>query len=399
MSMHETKNNTTKDIPVDELAGEDRVVILLDQFNIISNSILYWLSENLPFILLLFLLIDWLLEWNTFSGDLLRLPAIVVVIVDLFIMRLLFARVPEAFRSIWAQGQVRASVDGSPVQESMVNFFLRFEKTLNSRWSWLIGSIFAIGSFFVTLGGRALLGVETGPSTASQLIVYYSFYRLGFISPIISFIVGLLVWRVAIIALYIHRFGKYYELNLIINHPDKSGGLRPLGNLCLIIAFLLLAPAIYLSFWGIMATNYQIPGIEFIVYVWSDVFRKLLLVLSASAFFLFLQPLYSVHIQMRRREKELRGDLERLSKKIGQLTREIWMYAETEEPAQGTEKVRALEFMEDVFQKNRRIPTWPLDWGIIWKFVAGQAVPILTLIGTSEPLIRWVQILISGFSN
>ena len=322
-----------------------------------------------------------------------------VVIIDLFIMRLLFTRVPETFRSIWAQGLVRVSTDGLSVEELMERFLRQFEETLNSRWSWLAGVFLAIGTFFITLGGLALLGIYQGPNTASQLIIYFFFTRLGFIGPILGFLIGLLIWRVAIIALYIHRFGKNFELNLIIAHPDKSGGLKLLGDLCLMIAFLLLVPALYLSFWGIVVASYQIEGIEFFARVWSDVFRKLLIVLSGTAFFLFIQPLYSVHMQMKKREIELRGELERLSQKIGQLSSEVWTHAETEEPDQGIEKMKSLEFMEDVYQKNRRIPTWPLDWGTIWKFVAGQAVPLLTFIGTSDPLISSVQALISSLSQ
>jgi hypothetical protein len=398
MNPDETPDGTATDALVEDISTEDQVFMHLAQFKVISNPILLWLVANLPFILLLFLLIDWLLGWNTFAGDPLRLPAILVVIVDLFIMRVLFSRVPEAYRSIWAQGLIRAAKDSVSVEVSMARFLHQFEDTLNSRWSWLAGLFFAFGTFLVTLGGLALLGVYQGPSTASQLIFYFFFTRLGFIGPLLGLIIGLLVWRVAIIALYIHRFGKKYELNLIIGHPDKSGGLKPLGDLCLLIAFLLLVPAIYLSFWGIVITNYQIEGTEFYARVWSDVFRKLLILLSGSAFILFLQPLYSVHLQMKKREKELRGELERLSKKIGKLTSEIWAHAETGEPAQGIEKMKSLEFMEDVYQKNRRIPTWPLDWGSIWKFVGGQAVPLLTLIGTSDPLISSVQALISSFS-
>ena len=377
---------------------DDLVVLALSEFQVISNRFLQRILFYLPFILALFLLMDWLLGMNAFVGDRLRFPAALVAIIDLILLRMLFEKVSEALRSVWSQGLVRASTDGLPLEESFSFFLQRFQHRLNTRWSWIVGVVFALGVFLISLGGLTLLGLYRSPNTAVQLINIFFVQRLGFIGPIIGYILGLFVWRVGVIALYTYHLGQSFEIDSFPNHPDRCGGLKSLGDLCLLIAFTLLVPAIYLSFWGIIVNYYDIQGTEFYAQVWSGVFRKLLVLLSGFAFFFFFMPLYQIHIQMSRRKQELHQELDRISQNISRLSLEIRSQAERMDAGDGKEKLATLEFLETVYQKSSVVPTWPFNASLVWKFAAGQAVPLLTLLGTNESVTAMVQALIGTFS-
>jgi len=60
-------------------------------------------------------------------------------------------------------------------------------------------------------------------------------------------------------------------------------------------------------------------------------------------------------------------------------------------PKEGTEKLETIQFMQKVYLESSHIPTWPFDWKVVLQFVSAQAVPILSLIGSSGPMIEIVR--------
>jgi hypothetical protein len=138
---------------------------------------------------------------------------------------------------------------------------------------------------------------------------------------------------------------------------------------------------------------------EIYAMLWSGLYRKWLVILSVAALFFFLQPLYRIHLQMKKQRQEIQLELDELSQRMGEISLELRTQAHTITPEQSAKKLASLEFMGKVYQENSRVPTWPFDWNIITKFVVAQAVPILSLVGTSAPLISVIQSLLSSLSQ
>jgi hypothetical protein len=159
---------------------------------------------------------------------------------------------------------------------------------------------------------------------------------------------------------------------------------------------LLLFPACFLAYWGFVATISGSEGMRVYTVLWSGLYRKWLIVLSVGAFFLFLQPLYHIHLQMKRQHQEIQRELDDLSRKMDEISLELRAQADTLTPAQGTERLAQLEFMDKVYQENSRVPTWPFDWNIVTKFITAQALPLLSFAGTSGPLIGIIESLVSS---
>jgi hypothetical protein len=199
------------------------------------------------------------------------------------------------------------------------------------------------------------LGDESGPENEPNR------YNGGFTAPLIGFLFGWLVWKGGVIARFIYLMGRDVDLKVLPEHPDRCGGLRSMGTLRLLLALLVLVPAIFLGFWGILVQYLALSGFQEGASLYGEASRRWLLVMVLAGFFLFLQPLYAIHRRMERKRMELQRELADLSTRIDQISTELRTQAETMTPAQGKERLDQLEFMDKIYQRAKDFPTWPLE--------------------------------------
>jgi len=371
---------------------DEQVATALDRFQVMDNPTLRWLVLNLPIIFALLLLADWLIGSSIFAGDLFRLSAVVTVVVEILLVRILFDKVPEALCTIWRRGLVGLPGDDQAA-ETFLDFIERFKAALNSRLAWVVGSMFAVGGVIATYPIRSW--ITSGGSPYTQAGQWFAFYvRMGAILEIpLAYMLGLLAWRFGVIAWFIARLGEQLDLRVQPRHPDRSGGLKPVGDLCLTNAFLLLVPAFLLSTWVVASTQ---PGME-LYSLWSGLFKKGLVLLSVAAAFLFFRPLYHIHRQMQKRRQEIQSDLDELSGKIEGIALKLRAEADTLAPDEGARRLDELRFLEKVYQESSQSPTWPFDWNMVLKFATAEAIPILSLAGVGGPLVKVIEALIGLF--
>ena len=374
----------------------DSVEGVLDRFQVIRNPFVRSVVAKLPIAFALLLLADWLIGQSAFAGDLFRLSGVLTVIIELLVVSALFDKVPKALRTIWARGLIGQPSDAQSVATAFTGFLQQFEATLNSQYAQLVGVIFAIGGIIATYPIR--YWITSGSSPYHHLGEWIGFYFWsGAILEIpLAYLLGLLAWRFGVIAVFVARLGGRFELKVQPRHPDRSGGLKPLGDLCLTNAFLILVPVFLLSGWVAVGarTRMEVYGI-----LWAGLFKKWLVVLSIAAAFLFFRPLYHIHQQMENQRRGIQRELDELSSKIEEILLKLRAEADTLAPDEGAQRLKELTFMEQVYQESSRVPTWPFDWNIIAKFVAAEAVPILSLTGASGPLIKLVESLVSLLSK
>ena len=220
----------------------------------------------------------------------------------------------------------------------------------------------------------------------------YFYFGTGAILEIpLAYVIGLLFWRFGVIPFFVTRLGEQFEIKIQPGHPDRSGGLRPLGNLSLLNALLILVPALFFSVWIAVA---NLKGMEAYL-TWSELFKKGLVVLSIAAAVLFFRPLYHIHLQMERQRRKIQRDLDELSHKMEEIALKLRAQADTLSADEGDKLLKTLDFMNKVYKESSRVPTWPFDGSIIVKLVAAEAVPVLSLIGASGSLLKAIEPLIS----
>jgi len=390
LSVSDTENQTSSS------AGQveaDRVVPKLATFQVISNPFTRFVVSGLPVLIVSLLLADWLIGSKAFVGDMIRLTGVLTIALMSVLANYLFNQVSPALSVIWQRKLIVAANDHSPVADAFYSYLQLFEFTLNRRLGWLVGIAGAILGLSVTYPVRYWLAARPHLLPPGWLS-YYLWGAAGIVALPLGFLVGLMVWRVAVIAVFVSKLGTDFDLKTQPNHPDQSGGLKPLGDICFTIAFLLLVPAIFLAVWGFVATFFHVEE-NSVLLIWSGVFRQWLVGLSVAALFVFLQPLYSIHRQMVRSSREVQAELDRLSQQIEELSLELRTQAGNLTPQQGNEKLEAIELLNKIYLQDSQVPTWPFDSKTLVRFSAGQAVPILSLIVTSKPILDLAGSLVS----
>ena len=375
-------------------AAEDPVVARLKTFQIIASPFFRSAFGSLPAVLLLLLLADWLIGGGSFTRDTFRLSAVLTVTLVFALTQYLFNKVPETFLTIWTRKVIVPAPNTTrPVDESFLAYLQQFEKMLNGRLSQLAGGLCVLLGLISTYPVQYYLHTRVWVFGFSETLSFYLWGHGSIIAPLAGYVIGLLIWRITTIAVFIGKMGTDFTFRMQPNHPDLCGGLKPLGDLCLTIAIIIVVPFIDLAIWRFITTFW--PNMEGYITIWGTLFGNWMVGLGVASIFVFVQPVYRLHLQMEARKREIQADLDILSHKIDELTLELRTQAYRLTPKEGTDKLETIEFMKKVYLENSRIPTWPFDWKVVVQFVSAQAVPVLSLIGSSGPMIDWVRGLLS----
>jgi ABC-type multidrug transport system fused ATPase/permease subunit len=342
-----------------------------------------------------------------FAGGILRLTpdqkpdyflitAFLCVVVDLFITRELFNRTPAALLTLWTRHIFQAETKRRSLDVEFVDYLHRFEAMLRHPLMHALGIVFSIIGVFSTY--IVLTALRSGTNPFSNVVLTRFITELRILYLPMSYFVGILAWKVGVIAIFVYHLGNHFSFKIQSNHPDRCGGLKPLGDLCLLVALLLLVPAIYYSVWGFINAFNADPSLNTYA-LWTLNFRTILFALIVLTFLIFFLPLSSIHNQMVKCKQEIQDELDQLSQVMDNILEELRTQATTVSPQQGEEKLMSMRFIQKVYEENSSVPTWPFDWKTIARFSVAQAFPLLSLVGTSGPVIEVVKSLLKQFGG
>jgi hypothetical protein len=185
-----------------------------------------------------------------------------------------------------------------------------------------------------------------------------------------AFILGFFAGRMIATAQSVQQLAVRFDFSVQGQHPDRSGGLRPLGEVCLMNAFILLVPAIHLGIWILLLRG---SGVGF-------VYASMIPILLGLAALAFFRPLFSVLKAMISSCLPWRAELDALSADIDQLTRQQLHAAISLQTSVVNELGQKLESLQRTYRENLNLPTWPFDGLILGKFLTSMVIPIIGLI-------------------
>jgi len=139
--------------------------------------------------------------------------------------------------------------------------------------------------------------------------------------PLIGFMLGLMAWRMVIIGWKISKLAESYKIILLVIHPDRCGGLAPIGNLCLLSALIIAVAGIHLGIWSLIKPGYQFNGLIAVP-----------LGLSVFAFFI---PMLTVHTAMEEEKQHIQKQLDELSHRLHNKDRQLLEASDYIEPVRG----------------------------------------------------------------
>ena len=361
----------------------------LQLINPIQNSVLRRMFQILPWILILIALMGiteivyfpliFRMSQNHYFG-------IATVALSLLAFQVLLKKTPETFRTLWNRMLIsgpanKLSDEFTNSDELYKNFLDNFSKTMNNPRQVLVGLICGfVGSLWLikqAFSWFSLSTVQDDPTLSSMFqFSALSETLLWIITFGIGYIVGLLIWRMVILGLSVHKLGKEFDLTLQRGHPDGCEGLAPLGNICLWNAIIISPAGIYLSARLVLGDYFQ----EYLYF--------LLIVVLAIAGISFFAPLWNIHKIMVAKKDEIYQQLNQLSQSINQLSRELLNRGSHLDPTESEKIGKKLDSLHKIYMNNQKIPVWPFNTRILARFVTSQIVPLLSLIGLGQPIIE-----------
>ena len=325
--------------------------------------------------------------------DPMYLSGLFTVLVALVVFQGFARRIPDSFERLQTRQVVR------PTDRAK---FADFKKGTTRLLNHPIGIVFGVMFVAFALLRFVVVGVFdlfTGPGTYS-FDAYWPLLLTMVAESLLGLALGLVLWRMLVVAMKVRELGDRFDLQVQLNHPDKCGGFRPLGDLCLWNALLVTVPAIYLGVWVVLAPTLQDKAGKFIYgTTYVELHSAFLVFLAVLAPVTFLWPLWSIHAEMLRESARLRAEVDQAGQQIDRLSRDLLDRSSELSADEAAAIAHDLEVRQENYKLTERIPTWPIDLNLALKFGTSQVIPLLGLTGLSSPIVDAIDRFGSFLSN
>lgn len=200
------------------------------------------------------------------------------------------------------------------------------------------------------------------------------------------------MWIIIVIGKYIRRLTQVFTLGIQPSHPDRCGGLKRIGDLCLQMAAMFILFGLLISYWNLSGViDEAVPELLTLSII------SLCLVIGL-AFFTFFVPMWDLHLYMVK-EKQLFYDTatEKVASVEEQLRKLVshqrWKTkpkikdglndsnkTETDNETEIEFLQKQLAMLKKLYPLDLKFPDWPFDTSIFLSFLIPELVPILVLL-------------------
>lgn len=279
----------------------------------------------------------------------------------------------EDFVEDCVEGLVKNRVFGAPLQKSyktVSDLLNAMAADLSSRrWSWIA---FGLSLLFVVVAAPSHRGIMSW--RARNTVAFVSMEILWIVS---TWFTAVMLLRTVVAIAWINRLFHAFQVRVRPLHPDKSGGLAPLGTFAVRLGYIVSA----IGF--IMAINQLTTQ-----YLYAATFAAqnkiilaagwgLYLLIAPVAFFAPIGAAHEAMLQAKRRElllfaREFEKEYRKVRGKISKFS-----YQEVKEVLNKLEEVNRLYNIANAF------PVWPFQVDKVRQFAASVISPFLLPILTN----------------
>lgn len=360
---------------------------------------------------------DWLTEFDfvTSGDDPMFATVVFTMAVVLWLAPGAFDAATNAYERIWLRGVIHR-VDNQKVKPTLgirglerasgetphdrySNFINRFNDRAKSRWQWVVGVAALVAAYLVIwdevvrdTSDRSLIWFGNYAETHSVLELVVVFAQL-----LVWGLVGVVFWKVLIIAWETARLSKSFFFEVVVGHPDKSGGIAVLGHMCFRLALIVTVPSILCAFWVVVLDNGAPTTFFRERYMTFEAnFRIALAVLIVVTFLVAFRPLRGVHRGMKRGRNKIQVWLDSIAVRLNERTRSLLEKAASLDKKTIDEQTGQIEADQKLISELGRFPTWPFDRATVVKLSASQVVPVFSMLGITGPIVNSIEGLFSA---
>ncbi|KYK33743.1 MAG: hypothetical protein AYK18_14680 [Theionarchaea archaeon DG-70] len=302
-------------------------------------------------------------------------------ICGIIIINYLLKRVPKIFPDLWKNGVIQPNPNQKyPMKqyekkynekmEEIKNGYneklKELEKEINSKKSYILALIYVFVHESVSLYSTYRI-----PETEAATIAYHDirFFPLSGISvhttyAVIYFFTVVMLYKGIFLIRFFRKLPENFTVQVKPLHPDNCGGLKPIGNFCIGVDYMLLV-------FGIAVVSQSI----FSYSEATDVF--IVFILSAyvvSAIFLFFYPLWPIHNSMKLQKNDL---LCKLNEELDPIYQEVYEKI-TKLSRISRRKLEKVEKWDRIYERTSEMPTWPFDVGGFLRFLTTILIPVVS---------------------
>lgn len=359
-------------------SGEEKINERIEKFDAYKERFTRFLLYHYYIFVILYLIIGTLwLSWNTkldkftyWNGGIEAILAAIAIFITAFFSISMFKKIPDTLKRIWDRNIILSKGNEKDTQDEFITFLDNFENDLNSKIGVVLGFVFMYlflyGVYRSSWPIYPLVERLKDEISLSYLYVLpHAIHHLFF--GFYLYILGMILYRMYITAKYIRKMSQEFDLNVQVLHPDKCGGLKPIGDLCLSNSFILIVVGLFFA----IATF--LNGFE-IGYA-----RGLFIVIFFSIVG-FVLPVYQIHKIM------LKKKIKKLEILDGIVSAQIPVIDEPEKMELSEIDInKDYKVLLDQYKEVEEFNTWPFDTSILRQFIFSEIGIIFSYgIGNSE---------------
>lgn len=274
--------------------------------------------------------------------------------------------IPKTFNAL-EKREIISNIQNEDIQKEYFQFIKELKVRFNNKIQYIISLAFILGAFTLFIKDL-IIPVEELDFLSN---VNPHFFPISYIIPnilnaLIYLAFGTVFWKGYVLVRGLRELGEKFDFDIKPLHPDRSGGLKPIGELCLSINKIIFVFGIGLSMW------YILPHPET-----SDTILQIFLAayIIAGVFF-FFYPLWTVHDAMRSQKAHL---LDEISSKINVAYKEAYREIRKRGSPVDTTKLEGIQALDILYERADNMPVWPFDVDTLIKFFTTIAFPFLLI--------------------
>lgn len=291
------------------------------------------------------------------------------------------SRIPKVFQ--WMLDTHRVSSRNGTSNEGYQQYLRDYQQALLSKTTHcaLAGSLPGlVVLFFLTAGQPQEIIRQKSWQYDPQFVVEFSIVYIGIL--LWGYLLGSGAQPLFVTGRYVKKLAQAFEVNIQPSHPDKCGGLKPLGDFCFAMALPVVAGGFTLATIGVGGSLSHLVGggrqgnpLFYSASIYSA--NVLLIVLGAPlAAIAFLVPLWDIHCNMVERKKEAE---DAFANRVARLEREIRTHIDQEGELDKAKIAKEkLEIVQVIHPARVGYPVWPFRLGVLVKLFSPQLLSIVT---------------------
>lgn len=369
----------------ESVSGDEKINERIEKFDVYKERFTRFLLYHYYIFVFLYLIIGHLftkfdsvlvdtkfgsvvVSWNT---GIVPILATITILITAFLSISMFKKIPNTLKRIWDRKIISSKGNEKETQDKYITFLDNFEKDLNSKIGVILGFvcvyIFLWGVYDSSWVIDNFVNRLTAELHHSNLhVLPQAIHNLFF--GIYVFILGMILYRMIITANYIRKMSQEFDLNVQVLHPDKCGGLKPIGELCLSNSYILIVVGLFLT----IATFFPQEG--------SFAYARGLFIIIPLSIVVFVLPVYQIHkIMLKEKVKNLEI-LDCIA------SAQIPVIDEPDKMELSEINMnKKYNLLLDQYKGVEEFNTWPFDSSIRRQFIISEIGTILSFgIGNSE---------------